>query len=71
LVSVWLQAEIGYMAVNAKNKAAAEIKISFFISQLQVVDISTVLLAGVEPVFEFIFTGSTPSIHHFDTEHLV
>jgi hypothetical protein len=28
LVSVWLQAEIGFMAVNAKRKAA-EIKIFF------------------------------------------
>jgi len=29
------------------------------------------LLAGVEPVFDFIITGSTPSIHYFVTEHLV
>jgi len=34
-------------------------------------NISTVLLAVVEPVSDFIFTGSTPSMHHFDAEHLV
>jgi hypothetical protein len=31
LDSVWLQAVSGFTAVNAKNKAAAEIKIIFFI----------------------------------------
>ena len=33
-------------------------------------NISSVLSAVVEPVFNFIITGSTPSIDHFDTEHL-
>jgi hypothetical protein len=29
------------------------------------------VVSGVEPVFYFIFTDSTPSMHHFDAEHLV